>query len=571
MNLARQALLGSLAAAALVCSCMQFRTGQVCDASSADPGGCGASSPARSDGRFVPPQPDGPASSPPDAAVSGADPDAVAPGTPDPSPQSRPDGSADPTQDPGCQIGSHRCDGTCVSNSEPSHCGTSCEPCPTITGGTSSCNDSTCGVVCPPDQKACLDACIAKDAPCDGTCPTGKNLCASICVDSTSLNYCGPSCGRCPVSPDGKSSCDGDKCSLQCNSGFHRCGDACLSDKDPRSCGTSCDPCLAPTGGTATCDGVTCGASCPASTKRCEGACIATGQSCNGVCPGGSHDCGGNCVSNSDPNACGQACVRCSNNHRTPVCSNGVCSGGCSAGFADCNGNPADGCEADFSTNGNCGGCGVTCGGNASCVNRKCVIPCPPCRTAPHCDAAGNNVVTEFCDMATGTCRETTKQGCSSGCSNSQCIVCGGSNQACCAGEKCNNPNSLICGTRTPFNLPSTCLSCGTDPQPCCEGQKCNAGNQCDDGGCIKCGTIGVLCCFLPNKPCVAGAVCFGDGICRAPLGPGESCVSDTECASTGCRGQCTASTSRGLAGSSCLIETDCPDGQCDKSNQKCL
>jgi hypothetical protein len=52
----------------------------------------------------------------------------------------------------------------------------------------------------------------------------------------------------------------------------------------------------------------------------------------------------------------------------TPYCSNGVCAATCAPGYADCNSVPADGCEAQLSSNaGNCSACGVTCGTDATC------------------------------------------------------------------------------------------------------------------------------------------------------------------------------------------------------------
>jgi hypothetical protein len=45
------------------------------------------------------------------------------------------------------------------------------------------------------------------------------------------------------------------------------------------------------------------------------------------------------------------------------TCVAGSCQSTCAPGFADCDGNAANGCEADLLTNGrNCGGCGIDCG-----------------------------------------------------------------------------------------------------------------------------------------------------------------------------------------------------------------
>jgi hypothetical protein len=65
----------------------------------------------------------------------------------------------------------------------------------------------------------------------------------------------------------------------------------------------------------------------------------------------------------------------------TGECVDGQCTGGdCPAGTADCNGNPADGCEVQLGTNSDCGGCGDACGGadhaTGSCVAGACQFQC---------------------------------------------------------------------------------------------------------------------------------------------------------------------------------------------------
>jgi hypothetical protein len=57
-----------------------------------------------------------------------------------------------------------------------------------------------------------------------------------------------------------------------------------------------------------------------------------------------------------------------------------ACSGGqcvitqCAPGFADCNGNPADGCEANLNSDrNNCGACGNHCLSGQICDTGVCV------------------------------------------------------------------------------------------------------------------------------------------------------------------------------------------------------
>jgi hypothetical protein len=62
----------------------------------------------------------------------------------------------------------------------------------------------------------------------------------------------------------------------------------------------------------------------------------------------------------------------------TASCGDGTCEYACMSMYADCNGDPGDGCEVDLSTDvANCGACGMTCSG--TCDAGVCTID--PCRT----------------------------------------------------------------------------------------------------------------------------------------------------------------------------------------------
>jgi hypothetical protein len=45
----------------------------------------------------------------------------------------------------------------------------------------------------------------------------------------------------------------------------------------------------------------------------------------------------------------------------------GRCQLRCAPGFADCDGNPSNGCEANLSSNEHCGFCGNNCTGMSGC------------------------------------------------------------------------------------------------------------------------------------------------------------------------------------------------------------
>jgi hypothetical protein len=87
-----------------------------------------------------------------------------------------------------------------------------------------------------------------------------------------------------------------------------------------------------------------------------------------------------------DPQHCGGCAIACAFPNANVGCAGGKCTlTSCVNGFSDCNKNPTDGCEAALATDPkNCGACGNVCpmGGNgASCMNGVC-------STLPPMDAA---------------------------------------------------------------------------------------------------------------------------------------------------------------------------------------
>jgi hypothetical protein len=110
-----------------------------------------------------------------------------------------------------------------------------------------------------------------------------------------------------------------------------------------------------------------CGAICdlPHATESCiDGTCRFR------VCePGGWYDCDGNPANGCEADLgsvahCGACYAACGPAHATPACVAGRCEvAACDAGWGNCNGGHGDGCEASLATSSNCGSCGHACSG----------------------------------------------------------------------------------------------------------------------------------------------------------------------------------------------------------------
>lgn len=220
----------------------------------------------------------------------------------------------------------------------------------------------------------------------------------------------------------------------------------------------------------------------------------------------------------------------------------------CEEGFADCDGNPLNGCEADLSAPSNCGGCGNVCGANnatsSECVASvdtpgafACEITCQAgwddcnmisndgceanLNTPETCGYCGNTCVGRF-DNAEGTCVQGDCQllechdgfddcdgdplnGCEADLYDE--LSCG----AC--GIECGNFNTLIdAECRTSGSSSGTCnLICGYNHRDCnnIPNDGCETNIQTDFENCSDCG----LSCEMANASSFcAGAMCFFNG-----------------------------------------------------------
>jgi hypothetical protein len=184
------------------------------------------------------------------------------------------------------------------------------------------------------------------------------------------VNNCG-ACGKVCSVANGAPQCSGGTCQIKaCNTGFADC------DQNPAN---GCETNLSSVNNCGQCGKV-------CSTANATPSCT-SGQCVIASCNAGFADCDQNpangCETNlSNVNNCGQCGKVCSTANATPSCTSGQCViASCNAGFADCDQNPANGCETNLSSVNNCGQCGNVCSANngtSTCSAGVCAIACNP-------------------------------------------------------------------------------------------------------------------------------------------------------------------------------------------------
>jgi hypothetical protein len=326
-------------------------------------------------------------------------------------------------------------------------------------------------------------------------------------------------------------------------------------DESDVDCGAACSACLP--GQKCRLPGDCAGGDC--TNGRCSLSCLDGKGNCDG-------DAANGCETNlkTDARYCG-ACDRpCDLAHASARCTGGTCAvDSCSAPFADCDGDPSNGCETNTSTDaGNCNGCGLSCpaiNGVPSCVAAACQITCSTgfsdcdddrsngCEKKTDGDAANCGACGKVCDAGNGTAR------CNSGvCGVSDCPAgfgdCDGDPSNGCEVNLSNDANNCnICGSRCEVanNVPSCVASV-------CKIGTCDA-NHADCNGVQKdgcetniasdlsnCGTCGKVCAIgngtgrCENKLCKVSA-------CGAPWADcdanGTDCETNTNTNASNCGG----------------------------------
>jgi hypothetical protein len=448
-----------------------------------------------------------------------------------------------------------------------------------------------------------------------GTCFPGSKVCPNakgelVCLDSNDPQTGCKGTAACEpcVVVNAVPSCNsnGQCVAEECQTGWAECNgdptDGCETflEKDPSHCGSCVNDCLATGPGYLCKAGVCVENTCsPTTTADCDNDpntgcevdlttdsnnCSFCGNVCKlphatatcqpepsgnplarcviQACDAGWADCDGNpangCESNptTDPNNCGGCGTKCDATNGTPGCSGGKCGIVCFGGFGDCNGNPADGCEVGLKYDAaNCSACGNVCpsaGGVPACTNGVCGIG--------------------TCPSGFGECDNNAANGCETNITSDP-ANCGGCGKPCpavangtpsCSAGTCGttcNSGFALCGGSTCIDVTSDPSHCGSTCAVCPPPGNGNGNASCEQGNCkITCKgglqACGATCVDLMTDKSHCGNC---STVCNDPSGGTSACVS----------GVCKATCGGGLTacGNSCVNLSNDKDncGSCGK------
>ena len=226
-------------------------------------------------------------------------------------------------------------------------------------------NCGSCGNACTGATDMCAGgrctsmACDEGTADCDGD---DENGCETALDSADNCRGCGMKCGPYPAA---EAACVEGQCAIgECDEGRADC------DGDR---GNGCEIDL---GGDALhCGG--CGNDCAALPHVESGSCAA-GTCRDLVCEAGFDDCDGRADNGCEQPLntlahCGACGVACAPANATAECDTGTCMiTTCNTGREECNGNMADGCEANLGSRDHCGRCNNKCPTGTTCTNGGC-------------------------------------------------------------------------------------------------------------------------------------------------------------------------------------------------------
>ncbi len=137
----------------------------------------------------------------------------------------------------------------------------------------------------------------------------------------------------------------------------------------------------------------------------------------------------------------------------SPICLGNQCGYVCNVGYADCDGDPLNGCEVFvLGDPNNCSACNLVCPPNHVCVNGQCVLQCPVGFT--NCGGQCKDLLNDAsnCGGCGNMCMFPTSIG---ACINGQCQIA-----ACISGfANCDNITANGCETDI-LNSPTNCGGC---------------------------------------------------------------------------------------------------------------
>ena len=418
----------------------------------------------------------------------------------------------------GCPAGLVECGGACVNPmTDPSHC-----------GATSGCGTGGMGSA----GTACKNGLVCNGGTCAVSCPGMEVNCSGACVDpSNDPTHCGATTG-CGVGDAGSGGtacgsgqvCSKGACAASCTATQTNCSGSCVDTKtDPSHCGACATVCALPHVMTDACVAGVCVWTC---ARRATATATDRGQRLRDPDEG-------------DGRRQLRRVRRKSHyENATASCTAGACAlGTCAAGFADCDGNPANGCETNTAGDvANCGACKNACAGGQVCSSSACTTSCG----AGLVDCSGSCVNTTVNVQHCGSCATA----CAlpnvtvNACASSNCVVGG-----CAAGfGDCDGVTTNGCETATGASDVNNCGGCGI---------KCtypNAGATCSSGTCAPgaCKAGFADCDGVPTNGCetsiasdsancgACGNACGGGQVCSAGK-CGTTCGGTT----TNCSGSC--------------------------------
>lgn len=232
----------------------------------------------------------------------------------------------------------------------------------------------------------------------------------------------------------------------------------------------------------------------------------------------------------------------------------------CDEGWADCDGNPANGCEADLSRTSTCGACDVSCGGSsASTASSLCV------------DQGGSRFACEVtCNPNYSDCNGIPNDGCEADLRNpSFCGSCGND----CDAVVQNGEASCHQGACGILRCDDGWADCDGDPLNGCET---DLSDEQSCGGCgVICGSAGTNpeveseCRMAPGSSVYACRIVCADGMANCNGIPNDGCEVNIKNGDTANCGSCGGSCEYANAATSC-VASQCRFDGCDPSYGDC-